>query len=297
MLVRALLARGPISGTKRRHFGAVAHGRTAYSAAMPEAALRARPAPPAAAGRAACAWAAAQAPVLVMLLALASAAAATPAAPADGLPANALDQAAAVAAEQARADARSPLPPQARVVALPAAPDPRLRLAPCREVQALPSPGAPAWGRTRVLLRCASGPVAWRISLPVQVQVWAPAWVAASPHAAGDTVAEGRLRPGVVDWAAAPTPPLPLAVNPAGRTLARPLAAGQPLREADLRSRQWFEAGDTVQVTARGAGFAIRAEAQALTPGYEGRPARLRAGNGRIFSATPVAEGAAEVLL
>jgi flagella basal body P-ring formation protein FlgA len=146
-------------------------------------------------------------------------------------------------------------------------------------------------------VRCASGATAWRISLPVHVQVWAPAWVAAAPRAAGDALAEGHLRPGVVDWAAAPTPPLPLTSNPAGRTLARPLAAGEALREADLRSRQWFGAGDTVQVTARGSGFSIRAEAQALTPGYEGRPARLKAGNGRVFSATPVAEREAEVLL
>jgi flagella basal body P-ring formation protein FlgA len=257
---------------------------------MPDAALRACPAAPAAAPVAVRARAGRCAPVLALLAAL-------PAAAADGLPVGALEQAAAMAAELARSDARTPLPPQARVVALPAAPDARLRLAPCREVQAQPSPGAPAWGRTRVLLRCASGPATWRISLPVHVQVWAPAWVAAEPHAAGDTLAEGRLRPGVVDWAAAPTPPLPLSGNPAGRTLARPLAAGEPLREADLRSRQWFGAGDTVQVTARGSGFAIRAEAQALTPGYEGRPARLKAGNGRIFSATPVAEREAEVLL
>ena len=257
---------------------------------MPEAALRACPAAPAAAPAAARARAGLGVPALALLAAL-------PAAAADVLPAAALQQAAAVAAELARSDARTPLPPQARVVALPAAPDARLRLAPCREVQALPSPGAPAWGRTRVLLRCASGPTAWRISLPVQVQVWAPAWVAADPRAAGDALAEGHLRPGVVDWAAAPTPPLPLSSNPAGRTLARPLAAGEALREADLRSRQWFGAGDTVKVTARGSGFSIRAEAQALTPGYEGRPARLKAGNGRVFSATPVAEREAEVLL
>jgi flagella basal body P-ring formation protein FlgA len=131
----------------------------------------------------------------------------------------------------------------------------------------------------------------------VQVQVWAPAWVAAAPRAAGDTLAEGQLRPGVVDWAAAPTPPWPVARDPVGRTLARPLAAGEALREADLRSRQWFVAGDTVQVTARGSGFAVKAEAQALTPGFEGRPARLKATNGRVFSATPVAERQAEVLL
>jgi len=209
------------------------------------------------------------------------------------LPAGALQQAEAVAAALARARA----PAQARVVVLPGHPDPRLRLAPCPDIRAEPSPGAPAWGRTRVLLRCAAGPVAWRIALPLQVQVWAPAWLAAAPLGAGQALAEGALVPGVVDWAAAPTPPLPLGAEPLGRTLARPLAAGEALREADLRARQWFVAGDTVQVTARGSGFAVTAEAQALTPGVEGRPARLKSSGGRVFSALPVAAGRAEVLL
>jgi flagella basal body P-ring formation protein FlgA len=56
-------------------------------------------------------------------------------------------------------------------------------------------------------------------------------------------------------------------------------------------------AGDTVQVTARGSGFAVKAEAQAMTPGVEGRPARLKSSSGRVFMATPVGERRAEVVL
>lgn len=211
----------------------------------------------------------------------------------EALPATARQQAEAVAAELARARA----PAQARVVVRAGSPDPRLRLARCDDIRAEPSPGAPAWGRTRVQLRCAAGAVAWRITLPVQVQVWAPAWLAAAPLAAGQGLAPGALVPGVVDWAAAPTPPLPLGDEPLGRTLARPLAAGEALREADLRARQWFVAGDTVQVTARGSGFAVTADAQALSPGVEGRPARLKSASGRVFTALPVAERRAEVPL
>jgi flagellar basal body P-ring formation protein FlgA len=213
------------------------------------------------------------------------------------LPAQALELAAALAAELARDLAQARAPAGARVVALPGALDPRLRLAPCADIRPLPSPGAPAWGRTRVQLQCARGAVAWRITLPMQVQVWAPAWVAAAPRFAGEVLAAGQLVPGVVDWAAAPTPPLPLDDSPEGRTLARSLGAGEALREADLRARQWFVAGDTVQVTARGSGYAVQAEALALSPGIEGRPARLKSVNGRVFTATPVAERRAEVAL
>jgi flagella basal body P-ring formation protein FlgA len=94
-----------------------------------------------------------------------------------------------------------------------------------------------------------------------------------------------------------PTPALALDALPAGRTLARPLAAGEPLREADLRARQWFVAGDTVRVTARGSGFAVKAEALAMTAGVEGRPARLKSTSGRVFLATPVGDRLAEVVL
>lgn len=209
------------------------------------------------------------------------------------LPTPVLDRAAELARELAQARA----PAQARVVALAGAPDARLKLAPCADIRAEPSPGAPPWGRTRVLLRCAAGPVGWKISLPVVVQVWAPAWMASAPRAAGDSLGPGHLMPGVVDWAASATPPLPLADDPMGRTLARPLAAGEALREADLRARQWFVAGDTVRVTARGPGFAVKAEALAMTPGVEGRPARLKNPSGRVFQATPVGERQAEVAL
>ncbi len=225
------------------------------------------------------------------LVAAGLAAAAAPAAA--QLPELALRQAVAVAEALALEQA----PVHARLVVEPGAPDGRLRLAPCDEFRAAASPGAPVWGRTRVLLHCARGPVAWRITLPVTVQVWAPAWVAVTSRTAGESLAADHVVPGVVDWAAAPSPPLPLSQPVTGRTLARGLAAGAPLREADLRSRQWFAAGDTVRVTARGSGFSVQAEAQALTPGFEGRPARLQAANGRVFSATPVAERQAEARL
>ena len=45
------------------------------------------------------------------------------------------------------------------------------------QVQAAPAPGQPAWGRTHVTLRCSQGTTAWRMYLPLTVQVWAPALV------------------------------------------------------------------------------------------------------------------------
>ena len=108
--------------------------------------------------------------------------------------------------------------------------------------------------------------------------------------------AQAERQPAEVDLADGAAPVL--APNAAiGRALARPLAAGQTLRSADLRLRQWFAAGDTVQITAIGNGFRISGEGQALGPGLEGRPARVRLDGGRIVVARPVAERHVEIRL
>jgi flagellar basal body P-ring formation protein FlgA len=194
--------------------------------------------------------------------------------------------------------AATPLAPAgARVVALPGAADPRLRLAPCDRLQAfLPAQGRP-WGRSRVGLRCVQGAVAWQVYLPVTVQAWAPAPVARAPLSAGSTLAADTLDTAVVDWAAGPTPPLADAGALAGRLLARTVAAGQPLRAADLRPRQWFASGATVQVTALGDGFQVQAEGVALGPGVEGQPTRVRTEAGRTLVGLPVGPTRVEMRL
>ena len=55
--------------------------------------------------------------------------------------------------------------------------------------------------------------------------------------------------------------------------------------------------GDRVRVDARGAGFAVSAEGQALTPGLEGQIARVRTDNGRVLTGRPVADRQLEVKL
>ena len=52
-----------------------------------------------------------------------------------------------------------------------------------------------------------------------------------------------------------------------------------------------------MRISARGAGFAVQAEGQALTPGYEGQPARVRTESGRIVVGRPVGERQLEALL
>jgi flagella basal body P-ring formation protein FlgA len=107
----------------------------------------------------------------------------------------------------------------------------------------------------------------------------------------------GHLQQAEVDWAAGLTPAMADAGRLLGRTLARPLAAGAAVREGDLKQRQWFGAGDTVQLLARGTGFAVTGEGQALAPGIEGQPVRVRTEAGRVLSGLPVGRNRVEVQL
>jgi flagella basal body P-ring formation protein FlgA len=93
------------------------------------------------------------------------------------------------------------------------------------------------------------------------------------------------------------TPPVLDAAQLLGRQLARPLPAGAAVRLADLKQRQWFAAGDTVQLMARGQGFSVGGEGLALGPGVEGQPVRVRTDNGRVLSGQAVGRNRVEVQL
>ena len=186
-------------------------------------------------------------------------------------------------------------PPGARVTALAGTLDPRLRLAPCTRIEAFLVPGAAAWGRTRVGLRCEQGPARWAVYLPVTVQVWAAAVVPAGALAVGARLEPEHLQLADVDWAAAPQPPFADTAAVAGRVLARGVPAGQALRASDLQTRLWFAAGDPVRVVSNGPGFAISTEGQAVSAGIEGQRVRVRIGENRVVEGRAVAHRLVEV--
>lgn len=186
--------------------------------------------------------------------------------------------------------------PGMRIEVLVGALDSRLRLAPCERVEPYLPAGTRLWGRTRIGLRCTQGGTPWNVYLPLTVKVFGRGLTAAATLPAGTVLAHTDLRLDEVDLAAGAAPLL-LTEAAVGRTLARPLTAGQTVRQDDLRARQWFAAGDTVQITAVGHGFSISAEGQALGPGLEGRKARVRTDSGRIVVGLPVAERRLELSL
>lgn len=193
------------------------------------------------------------------------------------------------------AQAQASLPAGARLEIETGQLDPRLRLAPCNHIQAYLPAGVKPWGRTRVGLRCTDGPVAWNVYLPVTVRVWGQAVITATSLPADSVISAADLRLSEVDLAEQASPAYTSAAELIGRRVARALPPGATLRADSLRARQWFAAGDTVSVITQGTGFAVSAEARAMSPGLEGQPTRLRTESGRILSAWPVGERRAEI--
>jgi flagella basal body P-ring formation protein FlgA len=175
--------------------------------------------------------------------------------------------------------------------------DARLRLAPCARIDPFLPTGARLWGRSRIGLRCAEGPTRWTVYLPLTVRVLASAPVLRDPLPAGTRLTEDHLTDAEVDWAERTDPPT---VDPAalvGHELVRALPAGAPLRDADLRRREWFAAGERVRITAVGPGVRVSSDGQALARGIDGRSVRVRTETGRVVSGTAVGAREVEIAL
>ena len=175
--------------------------------------------------------------------------------------------------------------------------DPRLKLAPCQRIEPYLPPGLPVWGRTRVGLKCTQGEKLWNVTMPVTVHVFARSLVTQAALPAGTVLAPEHFTEAEVDLAAAPGLPIAQPGLAVGRTLLRTVAAGSPLRQADLKARQFFAAGETVRVVAVGNGWQVVTEGEALNPGLEGQTVRVRTESGRTLQGRPVGDRQVEIAL
>lgn len=168
--------------------------------------------------------------------------------------------------------------------------DPRLRLAPCQRIEPYLPEGTRPWGKSRIGLRCTQGSVKWNVYLPITVKVYGRALVASNAIAAGSVIGAADVAQAEVDLAEESSAPLVDAELVVGRTAARALKAGQGLRAAYLKPRQYFVAGELVTVLAQGPGFSVASEGQALTNGIEGQLARVRTESGRVLTGLPTGD-------
>jgi flagella basal body P-ring formation protein FlgA len=187
--------------------------------------------------------------------------------------------------------------PGARVEVQAGQLDPRLKLAPCDQVDIYLPTGHRAWGSTRVGIRCISGPGRWNVFMPLTVRVFAPAVQTTGALAVGTVLGAAHLQIQASEWSAVDSAAFARTEMVLGRSLSRALPAGAPIRENDLKKRQWFAVGDVVKVHAVGNGFSVASEGVALTHGFEGEPAKIKTENGRTVTGTVTGERRVEVAL
>lgn len=190
------------------------------------------------------------------------------------------------AALAARPQEATPLRLEVSVGAL----DGRLKLAVCGNVEPYLPPGSRLWGRTRVGLRCVDGLSRWNVTIAGTVRAFGTAWVVKGYVPSGTVVTEADVMESIVDWAEETSPVIKDKGQWVGQIATRVLATGQTLRQGMVKAAQVFQAGASVRVVALGQGFQISADAQALSAGVIGQPARVKMENGRITSGTVLNE-------
>ena len=172
--------------------------------------------------------------------------------------------------------------------------DQRMSLAACPAPEAFQQPGARAWGKTTVGVRCAA-PAAWTVYIQAQVSVVSEYVAAAVPLAQGKEIDKSQLAILSGDIAALPNGVVTDIAQALGRTSTVSLAAGAPLRLDLLRSKPVVQQGQLVKVVSSGNGFSVSAEARAIGTAADGQVVQARTPGGAIISGLARAGGQVEV--
>ncbi|NNG22648.1 flagellar basal body P-ring formation chaperone FlgA [Telluria aromaticivorans] len=174
--------------------------------------------------------------------------------------------------------------------------DPRTSLAACPAPEAFQQPGARAWGKTTVGVRC-TAPAAWTVYIQASVNVVADYVAAAVPLAQGQAIDASQLVMMKGDIAAMPNGIITDMAQAIGRTPTASLQAGTPLRLDTLKSKPVVQQGQAVRLVSKGANFSVSAEARALGNAGEGQVAQARTQSGTVVSGTARSGGVIEIAI
>lgn len=168
------------------------------------------------------------------------------------------------------------------------------RLAPCTAFDVSLPPGARAWGRTSVNVRCLADR-GWSIYLPVHIRVVTDYLVTAMPLAQGQAVTAAELSRQRGDLSDLPAGTLTDEAQAIGRSAKLPIAAGRPLRADMLQQPLAVQQNQTVKVVSTGPGFQVANEGKALNNATDGQIVQVRLGSGQVVSGTARPGGIVEV--
>jgi flagella basal body P-ring formation protein FlgA len=167
-------------------------------------------------------------------------------------------------------------------------------LAPCSSFDVAAAPGARAWGRTTVAVRCIQA-TGWSIFVPVQIRVVADYLITGRPIAQGQLLTEADVSVQTGDLTDLPTGVLTDVRQAIGRTATASVAAGRPLRSDMLRQAYIVQQGQSVKVVSAGPGFQVANEGRAMNNAAEGQVVQVRLANGQVLSGIARTAGIVEV--
>ncbi|RFP14834.1 MULTISPECIES: flagellar basal body P-ring formation chaperone FlgA [unclassified Duganella] len=172
--------------------------------------------------------------------------------------------------------------------------DPRMNLAACPDPQAFFMPGARAWGKTTVGVRCVA-PAAWTIYIQATVTVVGEYIASAAPLAQGQAIEAGQLVTLKGDLTTLPAGIATDMGQVIGRSTNISLPPGTPLRLDTLRSKPVVQSGQLVRLVSSGNGFSVSAEARAMSTAGDGQVVQVKTSGGQQITGIAKAGGLVEV--
>ncbi|MRW83308.1 flagellar basal body P-ring formation protein FlgA [Pseudoduganella sp. FT26W] len=172
--------------------------------------------------------------------------------------------------------------------------DPRINLAACPAPQAFFMPGARAWGKTTVGVRCAT-PSAWTVYIQANVTVVGDYIAAAAPLVQGQPIDANQLTVLKGDLTMLPPGIATDASQVIGRSATVSLPPGTPLRLDTLRSKPVVQSGQLVRLVSSGNGFSVSAEGRAMSTAGDGQVVQVKTGNGQQITGIAKNGGMVEV--
>ena len=172
--------------------------------------------------------------------------------------------------------------------------DPRMSLAACPAPQAFLMPGARAWGKTTVGVKCAT-PSSWTVYIQATVSVQADYIASAVPLAQGQAIEAGQLVAVKGDLTMLPAGIATDIGQVVGRSTNVSLPSGTPLRLDTLRSKPVVQPGQMVKLVSSGNGFSVSAEARAMSTAGEGQVVQVKTAAGQQITGIAKSGGLVEV--
>ncbi|OZI74666.1 flagellar basal body P-ring formation chaperone FlgA [Bordetella genomosp. 12] len=150
--------------------------------------------------------------------------------------------------------------------------------------------------RMTVGVRCTS-PHNWTAYVQASVSLTGTYYVAGRQIPAGKTVTPDDLDARQGDLLSLPAGALTDAAGILGMQARYRIHAGQPIRGAALRNADSITRGQNVRIVARGSGFTVSSEGQAMGDAPPGATVQVRTASGQIVSGVVQAAGEVEVQL